>query len=199
MPDCAPMTTLPISYVLPLAGTILIACATPTAIRAEAPRTTASSAHDGQHDFDFMFGRWKIQVRRLRNPLRGSNDCYEMTGTTVCHPIWNGKANIEEFEADGPDGHVEALMVRLYSPTSRQWSLNWVNQKNARFDVPTIGEFKNGRGEFYDQELFEGRSILVRYVWSDITANSGHFEQSYSADGGRTWEANWIAQSTRIE
>jgi hypothetical protein len=189
----------PISYVLRLAATILIACATPAPIRAEARPTTASAAHDGQHDFDFMFGRFKIQVRRLRNPLHGSNDWYEITGTTVCRPFWNGKGNIEEFEADGPDGRMEAVMVRLYSPTSRQWSLNWANQKNARFDVPTIGEFRDGRGEFYDQELFEGRSIPVRYVWSDITATAGHFEQSYSADGGRTWEANWIAQSTRLE
>src|SRR5229473_1539096 len=193
------MTTRPISYVLRLPSTLLIACAAPARVRAEAPRTTASDTHDGQHDFDFMFGRWKIQVRRLRNSLHGARDWYEMTGTTVCRPIWNGKANIEEFEADGPDGHVEAPMVRLYSPTSRQWWLNWVNQKNTRFDVPTIGEFKDGRGEFYDQELFEGRSILVRCVCFDITASSEPFERSYSADGGRTWEANWIAQSTRIE
>jgi hypothetical protein len=94
---------------------------------------------------------------------------------------------------------MSAIMVRLYSPKSQQWSLNWANRDNARFDVSTIGEFKNGRGEFYDQELFEGRSILVRYVWSNITATSGHFEQSFSDDGGKTWEANWIAQSTRIE
>jgi hypothetical protein len=195
------MKTLPMSRVLRIACISLIACAAPTAIHAEVPPTTAaaSDARDGQHDFDFMFGRWKIQVRRLRNPLHGSRDWYEMNGTTVCRPLWNGRANVEELEADGPDGHMEAMMVRLYSPAARQWSLNWANQKNAKFDVPTIGEFKNGRGEFYDTELFEGRSILVRYVWSDITATSGHFEQSFSADGGRTWEPNWIAQSTRIE
>jgi hypothetical protein len=181
-----------------LAAMLLTVVIQPASLRAESQRPTAAP-HDGQHDFDFMFGRWKIQLRRLLHPLHGSHEWYEMTGTTVCHPIWGGQANIEEVENDGPHGHMSALMVRLYSPASRQWSLNWVNKQNARFDVPTIGEFKDGRGEFYDQELFEGRAILVRYIWSDITATSAHFEQAFSADGGKSWEVNWIAQSTRLE
>ena len=90
-------------------------------------------------------------------------------------------------------------MVRVYNAETHQWSLNWVNQKIARFDVPTIGEFRDGRGEFYDQELFEGRAILVRYIWSDMKQSSAHFEQAFSADGGKTWEVNWIAQMTRIK
>jgi hypothetical protein len=62
--------------------------------------------------------------------------------------------------------------------------------------VPTIGEFKDGRGEFYDQETFNGRAILVRFVISNISANACHFEQAFSADGGKTWEVNWIADDT---
>jgi hypothetical protein len=187
------MPTLSISHALRLAVMVMLAIvAAPTSTRAE-------GAHDGQHDFDFMYGRWKIQVRRLKTPLHGAHDWYDLEGTTECHPFWNGQGNFEQFEADGPSGHISAIMVRLYSPKSRQWSLNWASRDSARFEAPTVGEFKDGRGEFYDQELFEGRSILVRYVWSNITSKSGHFEQSFSADGGKTWEANWIAQSTRVE
>jgi hypothetical protein len=43
------------------------------------------------------------------------------------------------------------------------------------------------------------RAILIRYVWSDITPNSAHFEQSYSDDGGKTWEVNWISTMTRTQ
>jgi len=194
------MSTLRISHARCLAVAVLIALVTlPSPTRAEESREATCKVRDGQRDFDFLIGRWKVQVRRLKNPLHGSREWYEMTGISVVRPIWGGKGNIEEFEADGPTGHMQAIMVRLYSPTSRQWSLNWANQKNGRFDVPTIGEFKNGRGEFYDHEPFEGRNILVRYVWSNITPTSGHFEQSYSADGGKTWEANWVAESTRIK
>ncbi len=65
--------------------------------------------------------------------------------------------------------------------------------------VPAIGAFKNGRGEFYNQDTLNGRSILVRFVISDITPNSCRFEQSFSDDGGKTWEVNWIAVDTRIK
>ena len=114
--------------------------------------------------------------------------------------LWNGKSQIEEFEVDSPVvGHIEGLTLRLYSTAGHQWSLYWANQKNGRLDVPTVGEFKDGRGEFFDQEMYEGRTILVRYVWSNITPRSAHFEQSFSQDGGKTWEVNWITQQTRIE
>jgi hypothetical protein len=170
---------------------LMLALALPAA--ADAP-----PLRDGQHDFDPMIGRFKITVKRLKTTLRGAHDWYEMTGISNCRAIWNGRANLEELEADGPYGHMEALMLRLYSPVSHQWSLNWATQKNGRFDTPTIGELKDGR-EFYDTEAIDGRQVLVRYIWSEVTQKTGHFEQSYSADGGKTWEANWIADSTRLE
>jgi hypothetical protein len=169
---------------------------------AQSPRPSAAVAEacDGQHDFDFELGRWKMQLRKLKSPLHGSREWIEFSGTSVTRPAWGGKAQIEEFEVDSPVvGHIEGMTVRLYSPTSHQWSLYWANQKNGRFDVPTIGEFKDGRGEFFDQETYEGRSIIVRYVWSNITPKSAHFEQSYSQDGGKTWEVNWITDQIRIE
>jgi hypothetical protein len=60
-----------------------------------------------------------------------------------------------------------------------------------------IGEFKDGRGEFYDQELVNGRAIFVRYAWTNVTSNAPHFEQSYSTDGGKTWEVNWITEQSK--
>jgi len=188
------------SHLFRLAGVALLACAVPSPTHAEAPRTTAAEpSHDGQHDFDWLLGKWKVRIRRLKNPLHGSNEWYEMTGTSVVSPILQGKGNIEDGVFDGPNGRVEAIMVRLYSQASGQWSLNWATAKSPRFEVPTIGEFKNGRGEFYDQETIDGRSILVRMIWSNITPTSAHYEQAFSADWGKTWEANWISDITRIE
>ena len=153
---------------------------------------------DGRHDFDFSHGRWKAHIRRLVQPLSGSRKWEEMTGTSVIRPIGGGQGSIDEVENRWPGGQMEAMLVRLYSPTSRQWTLYWVNQKSGRFDPAWVGEFRNGRGEFYDQEDFGGRAILVRYVWFDITRTSFRFEQSFSADGGKTWEVNWIAVDTRV-
>lgn len=154
---------------------------------------------DGQHDFDFHIGTWKTRLRRLLNPLSGSTTWVEYEGTTVVRKVWNGRANLVELVADGPAGHFEGLSLRLYNPQSRQWSLNFANINNGVITQPTIGEFKNGRGEFFDQETLNGRAILVRFIISDITPNSCRFEQAYSDDGGKTWEVNWMATDTRVK
>ncbi len=158
-----------------------------------------SAERDGQHDFDFEIGAWKTHLRRLLHPLTGSTTWVEYEGTTVVTRLWNGRANLLEFEVDGPAGHIEALNLRLYNPQSHQWSLNFANSKGGGLGQPTIGEFKNGRGEFLDQETWNGRAILVRFVISDITPGSCHFEQAFSDDGGKTWEVNWTADDTRIK
>lgn len=154
---------------------------------------------DGQHDFDFDIGTWKTHVSRLLHPLTGSPTWVELDGTTVVRKVWGGRANLAELEADGAAGHLEVLSLRLYDPQSHQWSLNTANSNGGTISVPTVGEFKNGRGEFFDTEPINGRSISVRNVWSDITPNSCRFEQSFSDDGGKTWEVNWIAVDTRVK
>ena len=146
----------------------------------------ASTERDGQRDFDFDIGTWKTHVKRLQHPLTGSTTWVEYEGTTVVRKVWDGRANLAELEADGPGGHLEVLSLRLYNPQSRQWSLNTANSKGGTLSVPTVGEFKNGRGEFFDQEEINGKMILVRNIWSNITPNSCRFEQSFSDDGGKT-------------
>lgn len=154
---------------------------------------------DGQHDFDFEIGSWKTHLKRLLHPLTGSNEWVEYEGTTTVRTIWNGRANLAELEVSGAAGHFQGLSLRLYNPESRQWTLNFSNARSGTLALPTVGEFKNGRGEFYNQETLDGRAILVRFVISDITANSCRFEQAFSDDGGKTWEVNWVAVDTRIQ
>jgi len=156
------------------------------------------SVRDGQHDFDFEFGSWKTHLSRLPHPLTGSHTWVEYEGTTVVRKIWNGRANLVELEVAGPAGHIEGLSLRLYNPVARQWSLDFANSSGGVLTSPIVGEFKNGRGEFYDQEKFNDRIIMVRFVISDIKPDSCHFEQAFSDDGGKTWEVNWIADDTRI-
>jgi hypothetical protein len=155
--------------------------------------------HDPQKDFDFYFGTWKVRNRKLKERLKGSNEWEEFESRVVARRVWGGKANMDEYEADSPSGHIQGMTVRLYNPKTQQWSLYWANSANGTLDVPLIGSFKDGRGEFYDQEFFEGRSIYVRFVWSDITPKSFRWEQAFSADGGKTWEVNWIMEMTKIE
>jgi hypothetical protein len=153
---------------------------------------------DGQHDFDFEIGTWNTHLRRLQNPLSGSGTWVEYTGTTVVRKVWDGRANLVELVVEGPAGRLEALSLRLYNPQSHQWSLNFANARGGALGVPSVGEFRDGRGEFYSHEDFNGRMILVRFVVEEIGADSCRFEQSFSDDGGKTWEVNWIVVDTRV-
>ena len=153
----------------------------------------------GEHDFDSEIGTWKTELKRLQHPLTGSTTWVAYTGSTVVSKVWNGRANLVELEVDGPAGHIEGLSPRLYNQQTRQWSLNFSGAGTGSMSQPTIGEFKNGRGEFFDQETYNGRAIFVRFIITKITPDVYHFEQSFSDDGGKTWEANWIATDTRVK
>jgi hypothetical protein len=167
------------------------------AVETSLPHKTAE--RDGQHDFEFSLGSWKTHIKRLQHPLSGSTTWMEYEGTSVVRKIWNGRASLGETKADGPAGHLEALSLRLYNSEARQWNLTYANGNGGTLSVPSSGEFKNGRGEFYDTETIKGRNILVRQVWSDITTSSCHFEQAFSDNGGKTWEVNWVATDTRVK
>ena len=173
----------------------LVVILLPVQAMAQTNTQATASERDGQHDFDFHIGTWKTHVKRLLRPLTGSTSWVEMNGTTVVSKVLNGRANLVELEADGFQG----LSLRLYNPESRQWSLNFSNAADGLLAPPTIGEFKDGRGEFYAQETLRGRVVFVRFFITKISADVIRFEQAFSDDGGKTWEVNWIATDTRIK
>ena len=164
------------------------------------PRSSPREAapRDGQDDFDFEIGAWKTRLSRRLRPLTGSTSWVEYEGTSVVRKVWNGRANLVELEVEGPGGRIEGLSLRLYNPQSRQWSLNFSNSRGGTLSPPVIGEFKDGRGEFFGQDTLDGRAIFVRFVISNVTPSSWRFEQAFSDDGGKTWEVNWIATDTRV-
>jgi hypothetical protein len=173
--------------------------AAPTATRSPVPPQSVSTAQDGSHDFDFNFGVWHTHIRRILDPFAPSSQSMELEGTVTVRKIWNGKAQLEEIEADGPNGHWEGATLFLYNPEAHQWSQTFVDSKAGVLNSPSIGSFNSGRGELVSQDTFQNKTILVKGVWSDITPNSHRFEELYSNDGGRTWHPAFIAQLTRDE
>jgi hypothetical protein len=165
------------------------------------PQPAASAVHDGQHDFDFLVGSWKIHLKRLVHRLANSHEWVEFDGTVVCRHIWGGLGEVEEFTVDSPEKNIfiKGVAVRLYNPKTGQWSIYWANANNGFFDPsPQVGQFRDGRGEFYGTDTQDGRPVFVRFQWTNTTSRAPHFEQAYSADGGRTWEVNWITEQTRV-
>ena len=163
---------------------------------------SGAAPRDGQHDFDFIIGSWKVYLKRLQQPLTGATEWVEYEGTSTSRPIWDGRADVDEFRVHSAatGARIDGLTVRLYNRDTGEWSLYWANANNGSMSLPpTVGRFTDdGRGEFYDDEELDGRAIKVRYEWSEITPTSAKFVQSFSADSGETWEPNWISIMTRI-
>ena len=156
--------------------------------------------HDGAHDFDFLIGDWKAHVRRLPDRLVGSTAWVEYDGISNHKKLFGSNSNLEEFEVDSLQAHlhIKAQTLRLYNPVSHQWSIFLIDVDKGTLGLPPmVGQFTGRRGEFFDQEDYKGRAILVRYVWLDISPHAARMEQSFSDDGGKNWEVNWICELSR--
>lgn len=177
--------------------TLLATCSSSLAAQSTAPAAQPAAARDGSHDFDPLLGTWTYHLKRRLRPLTGSNEWVEFEGSGVCRSIFDG-AQLDQGEWNGPTGRIVGLTLRVYNPESHQWRLYWDNQKVGVLDPPQVGEFKDGVGEFFAQDTINGKTILIRFRWTNMNTTP-HFEQSFSDDGGRTWEVNWITDQTRAK
>jgi hypothetical protein len=162
--------------------------------------TTVDPTHDGAHDFDFVIGDWKAHVRRLPDRLVGSNKWVEYDGISNHHKLLDSNGNFEQFDVASTDGklRIKAQTLRLYNPVSHQWSIYLVDLDAGTLGLPAVvGQFTGKRGEFFDTEDWKGRNILVRFMWLDLGPHAARMEQSFSPDGGKTWEVNWICELSR--
>jgi hypothetical protein len=149
-----------------------------------------------KNNFDFFVGTWTSTQRRRREVLAGSDEWYEFPGTTRCWSVLDGAGNLDEvvFPTLGFGG----VTLRLYDQQRDEWSLYWASSTKGLALPPQVGRFDDtGTGVFAADDVYAGRPIKVIYVWSDITADSCRWEQAFSADGGTTWETNWVAEFER--
>jgi len=177
----------------------MIACARPAPEQREPAKTGESgSGAVALHDWDFLVGRWTVRHRRLKARLAGSTEWEEFNGTSALSPTLGGAGNVDDNLLELPSGTYRAVGIRAFDPKSSQWSIWWLDARYpTAIDPPVRGGFKDGVGTFVGHDTLNGRPIKVRFLWSQITANSAHWEQAFSPDGGATWETNWLMEFTR--
>jgi hypothetical protein len=147
-------------------------------------------------DFAFLAGHWTSRQRRLTKVLAGCDDWYEFGATTDCELHLNGNATVDVLRA--PERDIEGITLRLYSPAERVWRIWWASAKTGgQLDVPVVGRFAGTVGTFECDDTWEGTPIRVRYRWSEVDTEHPRCEQGFSADGGETWEVNWVATFAR--
>ena len=148
-------------------------------------------------DFDFWHGRWNVHNRRLQERLAGSEEWEEFDATCVARPLLDGMGNEDEFRADYNGGFV-GMSFRFFDPETKQWSIYWADSRRSGvLDPPLFGSFSGDTGVFEGTDTFEGRPILVRFIWSGVTTPTPRWEQAFSEDGGVTWQTNWVMDFTR--
>ena len=160
----------------------------------------ALAAEDHSHDFDFLIGKWNVHHSQLKDRLAGSHEWVEFDGTSVLWMTLNGHGTFDDNYIAKPTGAYRAVGIRAYDPKTQQWAIWWLDERQPReIEPPVFGNFQNGIGTFEGDDTFNGKPIKVRFTWSKITANSAHWEQAFSPDGGKTWETNWRMDFTRAK
>jgi hypothetical protein len=149
-------------------------------------------------DFDFWMGDWKVQNRRLRKRLAGSDEWEEFEAESKAWPILGGLGNEDTYRTDHDGGFV-GMSFRFFDPITREWSIYWADSRRpGLLDPPVVGSFTGDTGVFEGDDIFRGKPIRVRFTWSRVTTPSPRWEQAFSDDGGETWETNWVNDFTRV-
>jgi hypothetical protein len=154
----------------------------------------------GLHDFDFLFGHWRVHHRKLKVRLANNHDWIRFDGTLFSQSLMGGYANVDDDVFEAPGGTYRGVAPRSFDAKSKQWSIWWMDSRapTAPMDPPVRGSFRDGVGTFFANDTFNGKPIRVRFTWFGITSTSCHWEQAFSADGGKTWETNWIQDLKRV-
>lgn len=154
----------------------------------------------GPHDFDFLLGKtFRVLNRVLPERLAGSDAWIEFEATLdEVRPIANGLGNVDRFVADREDGRFEGNSIRLFDPATETWTIWWVDSKNPTLRLQVKGKFENGRAELFGEEVYRGRTVPMRFVWTDITESSARWEQAYRDPETGEWETNWIMEFTAV-
>ena len=148
-------------------------------------------------EFDFFFGNWTVRNRYLGERLRGSDQWEEFEATSEARPLPGVLGNEDEFRTEALGGFV-GMSFRFFDPEAKRWSIYWADSRRPGvLDPPVFGAFANGSGVFEGTDVLAGKPILVRFTWTEVDTGAPRWEQAFSADGGESWELNWVVEFSR--
>lgn len=152
------------------------------------------------HDFDFLVGQWHAHHLKLKQRLANSHEWIEFDGTLSSQPLMGSYSNVDDTVLNVPGAPYRGVALRSFDAKTHQWSIWWLDSRTPsdRLDPPMVGGFHNGVGTFYGEDMVKGKRVRARFLWSNITPTSGHWEQADSPDEGKTWETNWVQDITRV-
>lgn len=157
---------------------------------------------EGQHDFDFLFGRWRVHHRKLADQTdRACTDWIEFDSVAEARATLAGLGNVDFVSGTLPAGtSFEGMSVRLFEPATGTWRIWWASTANpGHLDAPVAGRFRDGNGIFHGKAHLGDVPIVMQFEWSEITDNSARWSQRFSYNDGQSWDPeNWIMTLKRL-
>ncbi len=167
---------------------------------ASAQQVSLPEGKASRGDFDYFLGSWRVEHRRLRKRLAGSNEWETFAGRTHCQQMFGGLVNLNESIAYRGGRTSYGMGLRALDEPGGRWADWYLSASDlSKIDPPLYGRFAQGVGTFLSREIFEGRPVLVRGQFSSVNRDEARWEQAFSIDGGTTWEINWVMRYLKME
>jgi hypothetical protein len=133
-----------------------------------------------QKQLDFWVGEWDLT-------WPGEQAGAIEHGTNSIHRVLDNCVVEENFS--GGASHLRGRSVSLFEIASHQWKQTWVDNEGSYLDF--TGGFENAQMVLGRPAVRDGKPILQRMVFKNITANEFDWSWESSADGGKNWKVNW--------
>lgn len=139
--------------------------------------------------YDFWVGSWDVSWK--------SADGTVQKGTNHIEKILDGMVILENFEAKtGKLRGYKGKSMSVYEKKSATWRQTWVDNKSGYIDL--IGKIDGNKRIFITETTGpDGKQMLKRMVFHDITPTSFTWDWEASTDHGQTWTLRWRIQYKR--
>jgi hypothetical protein len=165
-----------------------------------APRISGADTTGHEKDWLWLQGNWDVHHERLRDRLVGSTTWDEFGGRTSMWLTLGGLGTIDDCLLYLPAGSYRAIAPRAFDPATGQWNIWWLDGRMAgKLDPPVRGVFAGSEGEFRGADVHKGTPVTVRFRWHETNGKRPWWDQSFSTDGGRSWEINWRNYFTKTQ
>jgi hypothetical protein len=141
----------------------------------ESPETAPKSL------FDFWVGEWSLTWQDAQGQTqKGYNRIVKILDEQVIQ---------ENFETISTPVF-KGMSLSVYNPRTEQWHQAWTDNQGGYYNF--IGQFEGDKRMFVTKTTNQqGKEIIQRMVFRNITPNAFVWDWESSNDGGQTWQLNW--------
>ena len=152
---------------------------------------TASAQEEISSWYDFWVGKWQVSWDEPEGKK----------GVGINHvvKILDDKVIQENFSTlEGAGKGYLGTSLSVYNPRTQQWHQGYADNQGTYFNF--TGEKDGNRFIFKTPPISrDGKEIIQRMVFYDITQNALMWDWESTSDGGKTWTLNWRISYKRLE